>query len=113
MKTGYVFSILLLLTGISALTQENTSIPKLYGPYPGQKVPGMLPELFAPGFICSGFNERDITISPDGKVIIYGFLTNRNITIMQTKMVEGEWTEPQVAPFAPDDGFFYLEPCFS
>jgi hypothetical protein len=73
MKTGYVFSILLLLTGISALTQENTSIPKLYGPYPGQKVPGMLPELFAPGFICTGFNERDITISPDGKEIFYGF----------------------------------------
>lgn len=113
MRTALTYAISLLLAGISTLAQENITIPKLQGPYLGQKTPGNQPELFAPGFICTGFNERDITFSPDGKEIFYGFLTSRNITIMYTKMISGQWTEPQVAPFALDDRFFYLEPCFS
>jgi hypothetical protein len=103
----------MVLFSISSFAQQTLDFQKLTGPYLGQKTPGTIPELFAPGIVCTGYNERDITISPDGKEIFYGFLTSRNITIMYTKMIGGQWTEPQVAPFAMDDRFFNLEPCFS
>lgn len=81
--------------------------------YLGQKPPGIIPELFAPGIVCTGFYERDIAISPDGSEIFYGLLTNRFITIMHTRLDNGKWSEPEAASFAQDDRFFFLEPCFS
>jgi hypothetical protein len=113
MKTSLFILFFVACLSVSLIAQQEKVFLKLKGPYLGQKPPGMLPELFAPGIICTGFNERDITISPDGKEICYGFLTSRNITVMYTKIVDGQWAEPQVAPFAMDDRFFYLEPCFS
>ena len=111
----YLTGIVLLLLNCTLTFAQTVAkeFPEITGPYLGQKSPGMTPEIFAPGIICTGFNERDITISPDGKEIYYGFLTGRHITIMQTKLINGRWTEPEVAPFAADDNFFHLEPCLS
>ncbi|MBN2572108.1 MAG: PD40 domain-containing protein [Ignavibacteriales bacterium] len=111
MKKLILANIVFLFNTIFIIGQNE--FPTLTGPYLGQTPPGMTPELFAPEIIATGFGERDITISPDGKEIFYGLLTNFNITIMQTKLVEGKWTEPEVASFAQDEQFFYLEPCFS
>lgn len=86
---------------------------KKFKPYLGQKLPGIVSELFAPEIIATGFNERDITISPDGKEIFYGLLTSKHITIMQIKFENNKWSEPRVAPFADDSRYFFLEPCFS
>jgi hypothetical protein len=82
-------------------------------PYLGQEPPGMTPELFAPDIIATGFYERDITISPDGTEIFYGILTSIHITILYTKLDNGKWTEPEIAPFALNKQYYYLEPCFS
>ena len=92
---------------------KDKEFPVLSGPYLGQETPGPVPELFAPGVIATGFNERDLAISPDGNEIFYGLLTSRHITIMHTRQVNGRWTEPETAPFARDNRFFFLEPCFS
>lgn len=104
---------LLIFVALSCSGLNDKEFPKLTGRYLGQKVPGQVPELFAPDVIATGFNERDITISPDGNEIFYGLLTSKNITIMHTRQVDGIWTEPEIAPFARDNRFFYLEPCFS
>jgi hypothetical protein len=77
------------------------------------KPPGMIPELFAPDMIATGYNERDITISPDGTEIFYGILTGRQVTILYTRLDNGKWTEPEIAPFARNSPYFFLEPCFS
>ncbi len=81
--------------------------------YLGQKPPGLIPELFAPDIIATGYYERDITISPDGTEIFYGILTDRHVTIFYTRLAGSNWTEPEIAPFTHNSKYFFLEPCFS
>jgi len=111
MKIPLALSLLTLFSLVITGQQVKTTGLKL--PYLGQKPPGITPELFAPDIIATGFNERDLTISPDGREIFYGILTSRHITIMHTRQIDGSWSEPAVAGFASDNRFFYLEPCFS
>ncbi len=99
--------------GFVSVAQQSSTFPTLAGPYLGQKQPGIIPEIFAPGIICTGMMERDITISKDGKEIYYGFSTGRLTTIMFTRLSKDGWTEPEIAPFALDQKFSYLEPCLS
>src|SRR5690606_40714124 len=89
----------LLLTSY-LLPQSTEKSHNLAGPYLGQEPPGLTPKLFAPGIVSTGFNERDVTISPEGDEIYFGLLTGKQITIMFTQLVNGSWTEPEVAPFA-------------
>jgi hypothetical protein len=91
----------------------NYIFPKLKCDYLGKKLPGLQPEIFAPGIISTGMMERDITITPDGKEIYYGLIYGRQVTIMVTKLKNGIWSEPEVASFASDANFFYFEPCLS
>ncbi|MCF8380346.1 MAG: hypothetical protein K9H49_12255 [Bacteroidales bacterium] len=69
--------------------------------------------LFAPGIVSQGLYERDIAISPDYNELFFGILTGKVTTIMQMKKENNEWTAPQVAPFANDPQFFFLEPALS
>jgi hypothetical protein len=114
-KIILIISLLICKETINAQQTEFLSrkFSGLTGPYLGQTPPGMKPELFAPEIIATGYNERDIAISPDGKEIFYGLLTTRHITIMRTNLMNGYWTEPQIASFAQKDQYYYLEPCFS
>jgi len=84
--------------------------PVLRGPYLGQALPGEDPELFAPGIVSTGMYTRDITMTPDGSEIYFGVLLGRFATILETHVEDGRWTRPEVAPFARDARFFYLEP---
>ena len=87
--------------------------PKLRGPYLGQALPGAEPALFAPGVVSTGFYERDLAVSPDGTEIFYGLVFGKHVTIMHTRLVNGAWTEPEIAPFARDLSCFYFEPALS
>ena len=45
---------------------------ELQGPYLGQKPPGMIPEIFAPGIVSTDFyNHSSVTMSPDGNEIYW------------------------------------------
>jgi hypothetical protein len=71
------------------------------GPYLGQKTPGTTPQIFAPGIISTGSGELNIIISPEGNEIY--FCRSRRgspVVIMVTKQFNGEWTDPQIAPFS-------------
>ncbi|MCU0455505.1 MAG: hypothetical protein MUE74_04310 [Bacteroidales bacterium] len=111
MKRPFALSLLALFSLVVAGQQVKTSGSSLS--YLGQKPPGMTPELFAPEIIATGFYERDITISPDGSEVFYGLLTGRHVTILYTRFLNGRWTEPEIAPFARNSQYFFLEPCFS
>jgi hypothetical protein len=87
--------------------------PQLRGPYLGQKPPGMEPALFAPGVVSAGFYERDLAVTPDGTEIFYGLVFGAHVTIMHTRLVNGTWTEPEIAPFARDLSCYYFEPSLS
>ncbi len=112
-----VFAFLLLVLLIGWLPQENKNskadFPVLKGPYLGQKPPGMTPEIFAPEIISTGLYERDIAITPDGTEFYYGLMFSNYVTIMESKLENGQWTEPQIASFASDMKYFYFEPCIS
>ncbi|MHC1705109.1 MAG: hypothetical protein AB9846_14470 [Tenuifilaceae bacterium] len=78
----------------------------LKGPYFGQKPPGMIPEIFAPGLI-SKENSWDaaISFSPDGKEFFFTRRENIQGTenrIMCSELMNGVWTKPKLAPFARD-----------
>lgn len=70
-------------------------------------------QVFAEGMISTGMYERDIVFSKDGKEVFWGLFVNGISTILYSKQIDGIWSEPEVAPFASDPKFFYLEPALS
>jgi len=83
--------------------------------YLGQTPPGDNPELFAPGIVSNGFNNRDIAMMPDGSEFYYAVnLRNFDLsTIFAVYSTVDGWSTPRVAPFAQDQSFKYLEPTIS
>lgn len=85
--------------------------PVLTGDYLGQTPPGATAELFAPGIVTTGTYTRDVAMTPDGSELYFGVLLGPVTTIIEMHRGEdGVWSEPEVAPFARDSRFFYLEP---
>ncbi len=94
----------------------NTQPPKENQPlYLGQPLPGNEPELFAPGIVNTGMPTRDITFSPDGKEVFVGVnIGNFSYsTILHCKYENGALSTPEVAFFAKDPNYSFLEPYFS
>lgn len=74
------------------------------GEYFGQELPGLTPELFAPGIISTrDFNERDVAFSPDMSVFYFtqwARSPRRQMTIMVATQENGQWTKPTTASFS-------------
>jgi hypothetical protein len=114
MKIASMILINILLVSTPLFSQrDSTRFPELAGPYLGQKPPGSVAELFAPGLISTGLYERDCAISRDGKEIYHGVFIGGWATILVTRNIEGRWTEPAILPFASDPEFNCVEPCLS
>jgi len=92
----------MLLTSILLLTSRGqlNDFPLLKGPYIGQKPPGIIPEIFAPGIISTGEREFNSVFSPDGKEF---YFTKRSGGLFKmfclTEEKEG-WTKPALVPFS-------------
>jgi Tol biopolymer transport system component len=56
---------------------------------------------------------RDVAMTPEGDELYFGVLLGRFTTILWTRLQNGVWTQPEVAPFARDSRFFHLEPAIS
>jgi len=114
-KTLLILSLLVLFNPLFAQIDTVPNFPDLKGPYLGQKAPGATPELFAPGIISNGLGNRDVTISPDGQEMYFTTHTAKfqYASIIFSKQVNGSWIQPELAPFATDSRYKYLEPAFS
>jgi hypothetical protein len=101
-----------IVAAISSCTtaSPNNGFPDLSGPYLGQTPPGASPELFAPGIISTGLYTRDVAMTPDGTEFYYGVMAGGFSVIVETKQVDGRWTEPRVAPFSGNPMFLDIEP---
>lgn len=65
-----LFSVLIIVLGISLAQEKSEEFPILKGPYLGQKPPGVSPEIFAPGIISIDImNHSTPVFSPDGKEV--------------------------------------------
>lgn len=108
-----LISVLLLLVAIYSHTHtQQRDSQKLTGQYLGQKPPGKTPEYFAEGIITidANFEHSAAVFSPDGKEVFWctnvDFYTDKrevgNLRLYYMKIVDGQWTSPQIAPFAKD-----------
>ncbi len=114
-KTLLILSLLTIFSSVFSQNNTERFFPELKGPYMGQKLPGLSPELFAPDIISNGLDNRDVAISPDGKEMYFTLHTAKfqYATIVYSKLVKGSWTKPEIVPFATDSRYKYLEPAFS
>ena len=85
------------------------------GPYLDQAPPGDEPVLFAPGIVSDGLNNRDMTITPDGREIYWSTnLRNFEVSvILYSRLTDNGWSEPEIAPFSRDPSYVYYEPALS
>ena len=86
--------------GFALARQTMPEFPKLTGPYIGQKLKSYLPEPFLPGLISSNGipKHSPLAVSPDGTEIYWAIAGP--MTIYFSKVENGQWTEPAMAPFA-------------
>ena len=127
-KTLFVLS-LIVLAGVYVFSQDS-DFPKLTGPYLGQKPPGKTPELFAPGIVTveKNLEHSAAVFSPDMTEVFWctniDFYTDKqvigNLRLYSMKIVDGQWTPPQIFPhtkdirverpvFSPDGNKLYIE----
>jgi hypothetical protein len=106
-----IFTAIVVLT-LVACSQQKVGFPSLSGPYLGQTPPGNTPAIFAPGIVSTGLYTRDIAIPGDGSEIYFSISDAAITGIFVTKLVNNQWTEPEVAPFS-GKGFFDFEPHIS
>jgi Tol biopolymer transport system component len=100
--------LLLTVLSINAIAQQKKNN------YFNQTPPGNTPKIFAAGIISDEFGNRDMAISPLGDELFYTlqFQSGRGFsTILQSKKVNGKWTQPEVATFCGK--YNDLEPAFS
>ncbi len=93
---GMIFLVLLIFNNCTR--QDDFTVLK--GPYLGQKPPGLIPEIFAPGVISTGNSEFKAVFSPDGSEIYYQLWGAPFPVILTMKEENDRWTKPKVAAFS-------------
>ena len=103
-RQSITFKLLIIHILIIGCVQKG-DFPLLKGPYLGQKPPGDVPELFAPGIVSSVYLEHSSAVfTPDGNELFWSREINvgfapRIIVVMHMKQKNGVWSEPTLAPF--------------
>lgn len=98
---------------IEATDLDGPGFPRLDGPLLGQGEPPAEPAPFAPGIVSTGLGERDLVFSPDGRRACFGLMDLGLVTLLETELRGGAWTEPRTAGFHRDPEFACFEPTFS
>ena len=107
MRYKAIFVVVLLsIIFVSTSHSQQDDFPVLKGPYLGQKPPGMIPEIFALGFVSTEkYEEQRCTFSPDGREC---YFTRRGEfpkpKIMVTRLMDGVWSKPEPVSFSSDFG---------
>lgn len=95
-KITFLFLVLLIVFGTIGELNAKKGFTVLKGPYPGQKPPGMTPELFTPGILSTKEREYCITFFGDGRECYF----QRGREILVTEEKNDKWTQPEIAPFS-------------
>lgn len=100
---GFISFILVLNTMNCSNRQEIESSPV---DYLGQRLPGMIPEIFAPGIVSTDHDEINAVFSPAMDQFFFSRDTYKNAskagrhyTMLFMNKTDDGWTEPQVLPF--------------
>jgi Tol biopolymer transport system component len=60
----------------------------------------MVPEMFSPGIVSTGFNEFASVFSPDGSLFFYSMAGAPFPVLVMLEQNKGVWQEPRIAPFS-------------
>ena len=96
LNISLIFSIVIIFSGFS----QRVDFPELKGPYLGQKPPGLIPEIFAPGIASTDKTELNSVFSPDGNEFYFTVERQDTLVIMCMKKENDIWKKPEVAPFS-------------
>ena len=61
---------------------------------------GPTPMIFAPGVISGPANDGSPSFTPDGKTVFFTRSGTSAGTILESHLVDGHWTSPEIAPFS-------------
>lgn len=104
----FLFAALFLFLNSTYEQQTNSVLPNLTGPYLGQKLPGMTPEVFAPGIVSrKDYHEHSSpAFSPDGKEVYWSAYCVvdgvENERIFFSKLAGDKWTAPKIVEFTQE-----------
>lgn len=89
---------------VASVSSQQKETLKFTGPYLGQKLPGMTPEIFAPGIVSKEGYQGRLFIAPDGSEIVYFERepVNGKTHIISLQNEGGVWSSPTVLPFSED-----------
>ncbi len=96
--------VLVTMTLMLAATAGDAQVAPGGSPYLGQQAPGEVPRVFAPGIVSRGNIHSRLTISPDGREILWNTFEKATFStqILSVREVGGRWTDPQAPSFARD-----------
>ena len=99
-QTSFPMTALRSMIWLSGLIKD-VEFPVLKGPYFGQKPPGLIPEIFAPGIVSiNGRFEGAISFSPDLEEMYFGASNEDDEThIYFSKLQDNKWTPIKRANF--------------
>ncbi|MEE9500629.1 MAG: hypothetical protein V3V48_01005 [Candidatus Aminicenantaceae bacterium] len=63
-------------------------------------LPGLTPKIFAPGTVSTHLHEWGITFTPDSNTLFFTVRGREQSTIVSISFHNGQWGEPEVAPFS-------------
>jgi len=84
-----------------ATSTGEAALPSL--PYFEQPVPGLTPELFAPGIVNTDAIEFNGVFSPDGRELFFGRHVAGVDTMFHSVYADGRWSDPVRLPTFPGD----------
>lgn len=105
-------TMILIAIATSCSSVATDDLPELTGEYLGQTPPRLNVELFAPGIVSTGLPESGVAVSPNGNEIFWPVFIKGLEVIITTRLEDGRWTDPEVAPFASrfNDGWPSFHP---
>lgn len=57
-------------------------------------------QVFAPGVISGGASDAALTLSPDGREVLFERNNGQSYAIMESRLTAFGWSRPQIAPFS-------------
>lgn len=101
MKSIYTsMALLLSVLSMSGESHAQDEFPVLEGPYLGQKPPGLVPEIFAPGIISvNGRYEGHVSFSPNLDEMYFSPTIEGHSVIYFSKFENNKWTAPKKVNF--------------
>lgn len=108
-----------LLFCVLAITSKSYSKEELQpneGPYLGQKPPGLIPEVFAPGFVSTEHRDGSVFFTPNMKAFYFTRKDNSSEkwSLITFQSQNNQWRESVVGPrvgrpiFSPDGNIMHL-----